>query len=202
MTQCPATAQLARSAACYFQTSFRLENTFEVRANLSSPQGVRSVGRQMFENRNCECSSPSPKCNGPVWAKDGKAGSFAWLLASARRTLRSPILVSQSAPSLRLFASKNLLSKNVLCLLASFLQRHFGFVALKGYFRKVVSQNTPFLRRPSAKKWALGHRAQDSIQQAKNGRVRTDTQGQCHDDGRRCARASRKCGYRPAKIAP
>jgi len=27
-----------------------LENTFEVRANLSSPQGVRSVGRRLFEN--------------------------------------------------------------------------------------------------------------------------------------------------------
>ena len=40
----------------------RLVNTFEIRANLSSPQGVRSVGRQLFENRKLQVSSPIPRC--------------------------------------------------------------------------------------------------------------------------------------------
>ncbi len=54
-----------------------LETTFEVRANLSSPQGVRSVGRRLFENSIFAGSSPRPWCvPGPAdfIRRDGPAG--------------------------------------------------------------------------------------------------------------------------------
>jgi len=42
---------VVQASACKaVQLHGRLEILFEVRANLSSPQGVRSVGRRMIEN--------------------------------------------------------------------------------------------------------------------------------------------------------
>jgi hypothetical protein len=88
---------VVQASACKaVQLHGRLEILFEVRANLSSPQGARSVGRQTFENRKSQgFAKPEVYPGSPIFIRrDGPAGQRGYIqysfvpagLASLRKT--------------------------------------------------------------------------------------------------------------------
>jgi len=117
-----------------------MSRLFEVRANLSSPQGVRKVGRQLFENRNSQVFPAKPEVS---------LGPPILICCGARRQLALPFTPTASSRAAtvkkrqRRFRSPRVSPSHNHPL----VDRRRLLPASR--FR-LVSQNAPFLRLPAS----------------------------------------------------